>query len=226
MLPTRRDAMISPIQNKPPANGPGKTEAKSTSTSKEVSTPFSKTLGKVQGKRVKAEIYDAVMESSAKHNLPPELVFAVIQQESCFKPNATSQCGASGLMQLMPETAADLGVQNRYDIRQNIDGGCQYLREMLDRFDGRTDLALAAYNAGPGNVEKYNGIPPFEETQNYVQKILSNVDNFSGATDMKFTYESLFKDVDPFLLPDLMSRRFQISVEPMNPEFSKLRRRV
>lgn len=221
--------MISSIQNRPPANGPKKTEAKSTSTTKEVKAPFSKTLGQVQNKKIKGEIYDAVMESSSKHNLPPELVFAVIQQESCFKPNATSQCGASGLMQLMPETAADLGVQNRYDIRQNIDGGCQYLREMLDRFNGRTDLALAAYNAGPGNVEKHNGIPPFEETQNYVQKIMSNVDNFSevsGATEMKFAYESLFKSIDPLLLPDLMSRRFQISIEPSLSEFSQLRRRV
>lgn len=218
--------MISPIQNRPPANGPEKTDFKTSPSTREVTTPFSKTLDQVQNKKVKTEIYDAVMESSARHNLPPELVFAVIQQESCFKPNATSHCGASGLMQLMPETAAELGVQNRYDIRENIDGGCRYLREMLDQFNGRTDLALAAYNAGPNNVEKYNGIPPFEETQNYVQNILSNVDQFSGAADMKVAYEALFKNIDPLFLPDLLSKRYPISGEAVTPEFSQIRRRV
>ncbi|MBI2082247.1 MAG: lytic transglycosylase domain-containing protein [Deltaproteobacteria bacterium] len=218
--------MISSIQNRPPANGPEKTEAKSTQETKSTATPFSETLSQVKNKKAKAEIYHSVMESSAKYNLPPELVFSVIQQESCFKPNATSHCGASGLMQLMPETAASLGVENRYDIQQNIDGGCRYLREMLDRFGGRTDLALAAYNAGPGNVEKYNGIPPFEETQNYVKNILSNVDDFSGAADMKLAYESLFKNIDPLLFPDLLAKRYQISGEPVAPEFSQIRKRV
>lgn len=218
--------MISPIQNRPPTNGPEKTDLKPSPSAKEVSAPFSKTMNEVRNKKVSTEIFDAVMESSARHNLPPELVFSVIRQESCFKPDATSHCGASGLMQLMPETAADLGVQNRYDIRENIDGGCRYLREMLDRFDGRTDLALAAYNAGPNNVEKYNGIPPFEETQNYVHTILSNTDQFSGAAGMKAAYEALFRNIDPLLLPDLLSKRYPISGEPAGPEFSQIRRRV
>ena len=112
----------------------------------------------------------AARDAARRYGVPEDLFMRVIQQESGFQPDVTSSAGAYGLAQLMPGTAADLGVDPR-DPLQNLDGGARYLRQQLDAF-GDPALALAAYNAGPGRVRQYNGIPPFEETQNYVQRIL------------------------------------------------------
>jgi soluble lytic murein transglycosylase-like protein len=118
-------------------------------------------------------IREAIDAAAAKHNLPKDLIAGVIRAESNFNENAVSTAGAQGLMQLMPETALELGVENPFDIRQNIEAGTRYLRKMLDLFDGDIEKALAAYNAGPGTVKRYNGQVPYAETQNYVAKVMS-----------------------------------------------------
>jgi soluble lytic murein transglycosylase-like protein len=112
-----------------------------------------------------------IHQAALKHGVDENLVAKVIAAESNFNPKAVSRRQAQGLMQLMPRTAAHLSVQNTFDPAQNIEAGTLYLRKMLDRFGGNLPLALAAYNAGPESVEKYGGIPPFAETQEYVKRI-------------------------------------------------------
>jgi soluble lytic murein transglycosylase-like protein len=115
------------------------------------------------------QIKDAAQRSS----LDPALVKAVIQVESNFKSNATSQKGAKGLMQVMPQTAQTQGIQEPYHPIDNLMGACDYLRKLINQYRGNIELALAAYNAGPGNVRKFGGIPPFKETQTYVKKVMA-----------------------------------------------------
>ncbi len=129
----------------------------------------------------RSEIDNLITKYADKNGLDEDFVKAVINQESGFNPNATSHCGAMGLMQLMPATAQGLGVSDAYNPEQNIEGGTKYLKGLMDRFGNDKSLALAAYNAGPNAVKKYGGIPPYAETQNYVKKVLSKYDTYKGA---------------------------------------------
>ncbi|HVZ24045.1 MAG TPA: lytic transglycosylase domain-containing protein [Vicinamibacterales bacterium] len=138
--------------------------------------PAYRTTRPANGTAVGAEYESLIDDYAAMRSLRPELVRAVIQVETGFDARTTSPKGAMGLMQLMPDTARELGVQHPYDPAENIRGGTAYLRQLLDRYDGNEELALAAYNAGAGAVDRYGRqIPPYQETRDYVRKVGSRL---------------------------------------------------
>ncbi|MCP4633580.1 MAG: lytic transglycosylase domain-containing protein [candidate division Zixibacteria bacterium] len=127
--------------------------------------------------------YDSLIRSAGRrYNIAPGLIHAVINAESNEDSTIVSHKGAKGLMQLMDSTSTYLGVDDPFDPKQNIEAGTKYLRVLLDRFDGKLDLALAAYNSGPETVEKYGGIPPYRETENYVKSILQKLSMNESTT--------------------------------------------
>ncbi|MHB9130796.1 MAG: lytic transglycosylase domain-containing protein [Armatimonadota bacterium] len=122
---------------------------------------------------VTPELAAIIERASTAYGIRQPLLHAIIQAESGFNPRAVSPRGALGLMQLMPDTASSLGVTDPFNAQQNIEAGARYFRQALDKFDGDERLALAAYNAGPGAVQRYHGIPPYQETQRYVTRVMS-----------------------------------------------------
>jgi hypothetical protein len=128
------------------------------------------------------DIEELVSAASTHTNLPPNLIKSVIRAESGFNPNAVSRKGAQGLMQLMPQTAARMGVQNALDPSENIEGGARYLRELLGFFHNDVVKALAAYNAGPQRVEQYHGVPPYPETVAYVRKVIRDLNQTAAPS--------------------------------------------
>lgn len=145
---------------------------------KESGTSFADTLNQATASQYTNEELDKIFsKASDTYGVSLDLLKAVAKAESNFDPNCVSSAGAQGVMQLMPETAKELGVTNPFDAEQNIMGGAKCLSDKLDEFNGDISLALAAYNAGSGSVNKYGGIPPYTETQNYVEKILGYLSN-------------------------------------------------
>ncbi|MBZ5737815.1 transglycosylase SLT domain-containing protein [Nocardioides mangrovi] len=167
---TGLDVRVSDVYETPTAIRRIVPDASSTSSTSSVSG--STAAGRVAAGTPYASLFES---ASAKYGVSAGLLSAVAEQESGYNPSATSPAGAQGLMQLMPATADGLGVSNPYDAAQSVDGAAKLLSSLLDRF-GRTDLALAAYNAGPGAVLRYGGIPPYPETTNYVRSVLSKVE--------------------------------------------------
>ena len=136
---------------------------------------------KIDLKAQKADIDELIETFSQKYDIDGDFIKAIIKQESGFNVRATSKKGAMGLMQLMPKTAESLGVVDAYNPSQNIEGGVKYLKSLLDKYGDNKEMALAAYNAGPGAVKKYGGIPPYKETQNYVNSIMNTYNKVKDA---------------------------------------------
>lgn len=136
---------------------------------------------KIDLKAQKADIDELVAIFSEKYDIDADFIKAIIKQESGFNANATSKKGAMGLMQLMPKTAESLGVIDAYNPSQNIEGGVKYLKSLLEKYDDNKEMALAAYNAGPNAVKKYGGIPPYKETQNYINNIMGTYNKVKEA---------------------------------------------
>lgn len=127
------------------------------------------------------DVHEAVNAAGAAHALDPDFIASVIGAESSFNTRAVSRKGAQGLMQLMPETALQLGVKDSFDVRANVDGGTRYLRELLLRYNDDVAKALAAYNAGPHRVDRYRGVPPYTETRHYVARIIRDYNRKKAA---------------------------------------------
>lgn len=175
------------LVNRVDSYGNVNTNDTSVSNSSEVGS-FSSFLGET------STLNDIFEKAADKYHISVNLIKAVGKQESNFNPNAVSRCGAQGIMQLMPATAASLGVTDSFDPEQNIMAGAKYLSGLLNTFNGNTSFALAAYNAGGNNVKKYGGIPPFKETQNYVVKVSAYMQTGVDVPNATYSSKGTYND--------------------------------
>jgi soluble lytic murein transglycosylase-like protein len=139
----------------------------------------------VSGRKAEHQYHKFIVQTASKYQIDPALIKAIIMAESGYNPKAVSKKGAKGLMQLMPETAEALGVEDIFNPRQNITGGVQYFKRLVNRFNGDVKLALAAYNAGSRYVRNYNGIPPFKATRHYIKKVLKYYQKYKNQPSEK-----------------------------------------
>lgn len=156
------------------------TTALATGQEDTTSQDLSSVLSSSSSTSLTGDFASMIQQAAKKYNVNPALVNAVIKAESNFNASAVSSAGAIGLMQLMPATAKGLGVDDPLNPAQNIEGGVKFLSRLLKRYDGNVEMALAAYNAGPGAVDKYKGIPPYKETQTYVNRIMNYLQSSSS----------------------------------------------
>jgi len=163
-------------------------------------------------------------EASQTYGVSKDLLIAMAKQESNFNPNAVSRAGAVGVMQLMPSTAAGLGVEDSYDPYQNIMGGAKYISSLLNKYNGNVSLALAAYNAGGNKVDQYGGIPPYAETQNYVAKITGYLANGVDVPTQVYNTKSTYKNTDVTYeqLNELAGNIYNTLVDAANNEESEV----
>ena len=173
--------ILGPDENTPAQKSANAAEFKNILDEKMAQDKPKDEIEKTTFKNSKENIETLIEKYAQKNNLDSDFIKAVVKQESGFNPDATSKCGAMGLMQLMPQTAKGLGVTDAYDPEQNIEGGVKYLKSMMNRFNNDPKLALAAYNAGPGAVQRYGDVPPYRETQNYVKNILASYEAIKGG---------------------------------------------
>jgi hypothetical protein len=202
-IPSNLNISSPSIANKPAAE-------KQVSSSSDFSGILKKAVDTTEDTK-SVDLEDIFRRASEKYHVPLNLLKAVAKTESGFDANAVSRCGAQGIMQLMPSTAASLGVQDSFDPEQNIMGGAKYLSWMLEHYHGDTELALAAYNAGSGNVAKYGGVPPFQETRNYVARVmgyagmdisakltsLNTLATGASTSDQISAVDSMFRNASP-----------------------------
>ncbi len=187
-VPRRHFAPVDPPTSRTPLPPPvrsgstraGEPVAGLPSTATELSHEAKEPQG--MGDDQKSRIRASIRRAAERYRLPPTLIEAVVQAESDYDVRAVSPAGAQGLMQLMPATAKELGVSDPFDIDQNIHGGARYLRSMLNRFQGDLELALKAYNAGPGTVARFNGRVPYAETRQYVQRVMTYARRLSAVS--------------------------------------------
>lgn len=176
---TRRIAEITGRSTVPEPSAGGPSFASLVSSAMNADAPLQSPSASAPSAPIPSTEIDRLVGANAgAWGVDPALVKAIIANESGFNPSATSKTGAQGLMQLEPGTAAQLGVSDAYDPGQNIWGGTRYIKGLLDRYHGDMRLAVAAYNAGPGAVEKYGGVPPYAETQNYVASVLASYEKY------------------------------------------------